>query len=253
MIYLEYTKQNFYTGQKLLASHLNHIEDGIANIRIDASLTNADQAADAKTVGDTINKLTTKIDKNTENVNKNTKSVTSLNQAVSQLKEDLSNKLPKSPTNWDPWTAEEQTVARERMGIPGAYALVNEITLAEAVGGVTLSKTASGENYNFSDVIILVEVPNQDNPTCYISLNGIIWAGGMIRNSIKYHYLRIGVDGGRNRFEYSFSNDSSSLVAVNTLLLAMAWYPINKITEIKIVRLSSTNIPEGVTFKVYAR
>ena len=88
---MEYTKQNFYTGQKLLASHLNHIEDGIANIRIDASLTNADQAADAKTVGDTINKLTTKIDKNTENVNKNTKSVTSLNQAVSQLKEDLAN------------------------------------------------------------------------------------------------------------------------------------------------------------------
>ena len=98
MIYLEYTKQNFYTGQKLLASHLNHIEDGIANIRIDASLTNADQAADAKTVGDTINKLTTKIDKNTENVNKNTKSVTSLNQAVSQLKKDLATKIDKPST-----------------------------------------------------------------------------------------------------------------------------------------------------------
>lgn len=98
MIYLEYTKQNFYTGQKLLASHLNHIEDGIANIRIDASLTNADQAADAKTVGDTINKLTTKIDKNTEDVNKNTKSVTSLNQSVSQLKDELDAKLDKPET-----------------------------------------------------------------------------------------------------------------------------------------------------------
>ena len=98
MIYLEYTKQNFYTGQKLLASHLNHIEDGIANIRIDASLTNADQAADAKTVGDTINKLTTKIDKNTEDVNKNTKSVTSLNQSVSKLKEDLATKIDKPST-----------------------------------------------------------------------------------------------------------------------------------------------------------
>lgn len=98
MIYLEYTKQNFYTGQKLLASHLNHIEDGIANIRIDASLTNADQAADAKTVGDTINKLTTKIDKNTENVNKNTTSVTSLNQSVNQLKDELSSKIDKPST-----------------------------------------------------------------------------------------------------------------------------------------------------------
>ena len=176
-----------------------------------------------------------------------------LQPEIKQIKDDLSNKLPKSPANWEQWTTEEQAAARERMGITGAYARVNEITLAEEVGGVTLSKTASGENYNFSDVIILVEVPNQDNPTCFISLNGIPWAGGMIRNSAKYHYLRIGVDGGRNKFEYAFGDDSSSLVAVNTLLLAMAWYPINKITEIKIVRLSSTNIPEGVTFKVYAR
>ena len=125
MIYLEYTKQNFYTGQKLLASHLNHIEDGIANIRIDASLTNADQAADAKTVGDTINKLTTKIDKNTENVNKNTKSVTSLNQAVSQLKEDLS-KLSESK-------------------MPIVFSEIANIEITES--GVSLISLQSGDHY----------------------------------------------------------------------------------------------------------
>lgn len=106
---MEYTKQNFYTGQKLLASHLNHIEDGIANIRIDASLTNADQAADAKAVGDTINKLTTKIDKNTENVNKNTKSVTSLNQSVSQLKDDVTKLKEKKAEIDDAAVSEDAT------------------------------------------------------------------------------------------------------------------------------------------------
>lgn len=169
------------------------------------------------------------------------------------LDEKLLSKLPKSPTDWEPWTPDEQAAARERMGIPDAYALVNEITLEEEVGFIHLNKTASGENYNFSDVIILVEAPNKDNPTCYITINGISWAGGMIRNSAKYHYLRIGVDGGRNRFEYALGNDSSSLVSVNTLIKAMAWYPINKISEIEISRLASTNIPKGMTFKVYAR
>ena len=31
------------------------------------------------------------------------------------LDEKLSSKLPKSPANWEPWTAEEQASARERM------------------------------------------------------------------------------------------------------------------------------------------
>ena len=30
---------------------------------------------------------------------------------------DLADKLPKSPANWEPWTAEEQAAAQERLGI----------------------------------------------------------------------------------------------------------------------------------------
>lgn len=40
-----------------------------------------------------------------------------LQPEVNQLKDDLSNKLPKSPANWKAWTAEEQAVAQERLGI----------------------------------------------------------------------------------------------------------------------------------------
>lgn len=36
---------------------------------------------------------------------------------ISELKSDLSNKLPKSPTEWEEWTAEEQAAARDRIGI----------------------------------------------------------------------------------------------------------------------------------------
>ena len=36
---------------------------------------------------------------------------------VNQIKEDLESKLPKSPANWEPWTAEEQAAAQERLGI----------------------------------------------------------------------------------------------------------------------------------------
>lgn len=67
---MQYEKQNFYSGQKLSASHLNHIEDGIDNI-------------------------STEVNKSTQEANKNTEIVTSLSKDVSQLKED---KLDK-PTN----------------------------------------------------------------------------------------------------------------------------------------------------------
>ena len=70
---------------------------------VDATLTQSGQAADAKVTGD----------------------------AIGQLKDDLANKLPKSPVNWESWTAEEQAAARERIGIPGDYELIDTITIEE--------------------------------------------------------------------------------------------------------------------------
>lgn len=61
---MQYEKQNFNSGQKLLASHLNHIEDGINNIL-------------------------TEVNKSTQEANKNTETVTSLSKDVSELKEDI--------------------------------------------------------------------------------------------------------------------------------------------------------------------
>lgn len=51
---------------------------------------------------------------------------------IRELKSDLANKLPKSPADWVPWTADEQAVARDRIGI-NEYDLIDEITIAEDV------------------------------------------------------------------------------------------------------------------------
>lgn len=58
---------------------------------------------------------------------------------ISELKGDLSNKLPKSPANWGPWTSEEQAVARERIGIPGNFELVADIELTEETRVVSIN------------------------------------------------------------------------------------------------------------------
>ena len=55
---------------------------------------------------------------------------TAREQADTSLQQEISGKLPKSPANWEPWTAEEQAAARERMGINEEFQrvfLLNEI------------------------------------------------------------------------------------------------------------------------------
>ena len=55
------------------------------------------------------------------------------------LDEQLSSKLPKSTTDWEPWTAEEQAAARERMGITSTLMSFNDQTIpygAEGLGRI---------------------------------------------------------------------------------------------------------------------
>lgn len=52
---------------------------------------------------------------------------------VTKLKQDLANKLPKSPVDWEPWTAEEQAAARARMAVENGadFELLVDATLEE--------------------------------------------------------------------------------------------------------------------------
>lgn len=82
-----------YTNKQIKKLSVNGIKgdkgDPGKDAVIDTTLSNSGEAADAKVVGN----------------------------EISSLKEDLSNKLPKSPTNWEAWTAEEQAAAQECLGI----------------------------------------------------------------------------------------------------------------------------------------
>lgn len=76
---------------------------------------------------------------------------------VSQLKIDLSDKLPKSPTNWEPWTDEEQTAARERIGIDKPFELIEEITVdEESVYYVEFDAAPDGTAYNFKKIMVRI-------------------------------------------------------------------------------------------------
>ena len=56
------------------------------------------------------------------------------------------------------WTADEQAAARERMGIPGDYVLIEEITLEEDVGYISRSEEPDGTPYSFSAFCIIAEI-----------------------------------------------------------------------------------------------
>ena len=49
---------------------------------------------------------------------------------------DLDNKLPKSPSDWGPWTADEQAAARERMGVSNGYTVLMDKALTEKANAV---------------------------------------------------------------------------------------------------------------------
>ena len=55
-----------------------------------------------------------------------------INSKLGQI-DELSNKLPKSPVDWEPWTSEEQAAARERMSVENGadFELLVDATLEE--------------------------------------------------------------------------------------------------------------------------
>lgn len=96
---------------------------------IDKTLSNSGEAADAKVVGN----------------------------EISSLKEDLANKLPKSPVDWEVWTAEEQVEARERIGIDEPYELIDSFTIdEESVFYVDREVEPDGTAYNFKKVMVRI-------------------------------------------------------------------------------------------------
>ena len=81
-----------------------------------------------------------------------------LQPEVSQIKDDLSDKLPKSPVNWEPWTDTEQEAARERIGIPGDYDLIEEIICDGKASIYNRDVEPDGNPYTFRSIYIELEI-----------------------------------------------------------------------------------------------
>ena len=86
---------------------------------------------------------------------------------VAQLKEDLAGKLPKSPADWEAWTAEEQSAAMSSIGIDKPVELVEEITVTEE-GTTVIERTAApnGDDYKYRRLIVCAE--SKQNTTAAI-------------------------------------------------------------------------------------
>ena len=136
--------------------------------------------------------------------------------SLSQIKADLADKLPKSPADWEAWTAEEQAAARERMGIPADYALIDTITLQEdAVFDF------NPENGRYSGIILDFEYPkvDQQQGSLYFyaftdNLNLHCYIGNYASTYYNsYGQLSASVDGGFGCIEYKDYGNSKSNVA----------------------------------------
>ena len=159
---------------------------------------------------------------------------------VNQLKEELADKLPKSPSNWEQWTAEEQAVARERMGVPGDYELVADITVAENVGYVVLGNITS------EDLMVIVSSDAAFGMTPYLRTanNDIIYVG---LNSIYYAIVKISKSHCESTYRSSpYTHDPCNVLS------AMIQNPINGTLRL-IANGANNPITAGTTIKVYAR
>lgn len=81
-----------------------------------------------------------------------------INSKLGQI-DELSNKLPKSPADWEPWTSEEQAVARERIGIDKPYELIEDITLTEEATQIIRTSDTNGTPYSLDRLMIKIYVP----------------------------------------------------------------------------------------------
>ena len=105
------------------------------------------------------------------------------------------------------WTSDEQKAARERMGIPGDYELIEEITLAKE-STVARSTEPDGTPYNFAVIMLRAEFPATDKTgNIFISYN----VGNIYNNivsyflypykadAIKHGYSKVWMENGRYR------------------------------------------------------
>lgn len=130
------------------------------------------------------------------------------------------------------WTAAQQAAARERMGIPGDYELIEEITISEAVTSFIRESTPDGTPYSLAGFLCVITSPGVDNA---IPLSQQIWAG----ETSLYNYGVRAVDAAVNSKSVLFAR-------VNNKILHGEQYPVGAKYEFaNVTRFAKKFVPDG--------
>ena len=130
------------------------------------------------------------------------------------------------------WTAAQQTAARERMGIPGDYELIEEITISEAVTSFIRESTPDGTPYSLAGFFCVITSPGVDKA---IVLNQTIFAG---KTSL-YNY-------GMRALDAAVNSKSVLFARVNNKILHGEQYPVGTNYEFaNVPRFAKKFVPDG--------
>lgn len=130
------------------------------------------------------------------------------------------------------WTDAEQKAARERMGIPGDYELIEEITISEAIESFIRESTPDGTPYSLAGFFCVITSPGVDNT---ITLSQTIFAGG----TSLYNY-------GVRAIDKAVNAKSVVFACVNNKILHAEQYPVGVNYEFaNVTRFAKKFVPDG--------
>ena len=130
------------------------------------------------------------------------------------------------------WTSAEQKAARERMGIPGDYELIEEITISEAITSFIRESTPDGTPYSLAGFLCVITSPGVDNA---VALNQNIYAGG----TSLYNY-------GVRSVDIAVNAKSVLFACVNNKILHAEQYPVTVAYEFaNATRFAKKFVPDG--------
>ena len=130
------------------------------------------------------------------------------------------------------WMKNEQKAARERIGIPGDYELIEEITISGAVTSFIRESTPDGTPYSLAGFFCVITSPGVDKA---IVLNQTIFAG----ETSLYNY-------GMRALDAAVNSKSVLFARVNNKILHGEQYPVGTNYEFaNVTRFAKKFVPDG--------
>ena len=163
------------------------------------------------------------------------------------------------------WTDAEQAAARKRIGLPGDYELIEEITITESINSITRETEPDGTAYNFKKIVVVATSPKGtfESFTMYCKFySGNKYVQGYTQHSSNETYYKRALyqgylDGNRMVFENteqsftyttqsSSGGDSASLKKSQDVTITDS-----NITKIVMLCSNSKTIASGYLIQIY--